>query len=177
MKIINKDSLKLFCLVAILVIALPAHAKRDKHKSGHKIHAWEKADAILHQRIDGMQSEPKLAGANGADGATGPMGLPGIPGVNGTDGATGAVGSMGPAGTNGVDGTTGPVGPAGPTGLTGPVGPAGVATVYYGAPTPQDDMNDGYVTGTIWVDMDSGEAYIMIADDPEAAVWMLPTVD
>jgi hypothetical protein len=32
-------------------------------------------------------------------------------------------------------------------------------------------MNDGYVTGTIWVDMDSGEAYIMIADDPGAAVW------
>jgi len=32
-------------------------------------------------------------------------------------------------------------------------------------------MNDGYVIGTIWVDLDSGEAYIMIADDPEVAVW------
>ena len=139
MKIINKDSLKLFCLVVILAMSLPAHAKKDKHKAGKKIHDWEKADALIYQRIDDMQSEPKLAGANGANGATGPMGLPGIPGVNGTDGATGAVGPMGPAGTNGVDGATGPVGPVGPVGLpglagtngtdgaTGPVGPMGPA--------------------------------------------------
>jgi len=144
MKIINKDSLKLFCLVVILAMSLPAHAKKDKHKAGKKMHDWEKADALIYQRIDDMQSIlepaapislPGLAGASGTEGATGPMGpagpigLPGLAGASGTEGATGSMGPMGPAGTNGTigaDGISGPMGPAGPIGLPGLAGAEGL---------------------------------------------------
>ena len=104
MKIINKDSLKLFCLVVILAMSLPAHAKKDKHKAGKKMHDWEKVDEIIYQRMDAMELMPGPAGANGTNGATGPMGPMGPAGTNGTEGA---------------DGTPGPMGPAGPTGLPG----------------------------------------------------------
>jgi len=143
MKIINKGSLKLFCLVAILAIALPAHAKKDKHKSGHKkMRAWEVEHEILHQRIDDIKLTPGLAGPQGTDGPIGPAGSmgpdgpmgpagpigPGPAGSMGPDGPMGPVGSMGPDGPTGPAGSMGPDGPTGPAGSMGhdgPMGPAG----------------------------------------------------
>ena len=104
MKNIKKNSLKLFCLVAILAIAQPAYAKKSKHKKNHKIHAWEVGDAKLHRRIDDIELSPRLASPPGADGA------PGLPGTNGVDGATGPAGPMGlpgPAGAIGLPGIDG----------------------------------------------------------------------
>jgi len=152
MKIINKGSLKLFCLVAILAISLPAHAKKGKHKSGLRIHAWEKEDAILHQRIDAMQLTPGLAGPQGADGTPGPLGPAGSMGPDGPMGPAGSMGPDGPMGPAGSMGPDGPMGPAGPKGPAGPIGLSGLA----GANGAEGARGSVGSAGTKGVDGDPG---------------------
>jgi hypothetical protein len=99
MKSIKKDSFKLLFLAVILAMAMPAHAKKQKRH--HKVHDWERADIVLHQRIDAIQLTPISAVQPGADGAPGPIG------PQGADGAPGPAGATGEDGLPGIDGLDG----------------------------------------------------------------------
>jgi len=151
--------LTLFSFVSMgNVLAMPF-----KNKS--RIQALEAEDIILHQRIDTIQLTP---------GPAGPQGPAGINGTNGADGAPGAQGPQGVPGIAGPQGEQGIQGPKGDDGATGPAGPGNNVVISNSAPTVNDDMNT-YAVGSIWVDTNEGDAYILIDNSPAAAEWKLIT--
>ena len=85
---------------------------------------------------------------------------PGADGANGTNGAAGAAGNDGAAG---ADSTV--AGPKGDTGLG--------AVVFSSAPTVNDDMNDLYSVGTVWVDTSTNRLYILEDNTANSAVWTI----
>jgi hypothetical protein len=76
------------------------------------------------------------------------------PGAAGNDGANGAAGA---------DSTV--AGPKGDTGLG--------AVVFSSAPTVNDDMNDLYSVGTVWVDTSTNRLYILEDNTANSAVWTI----
>jgi hypothetical protein len=76
------------------------------------------------------------------------------PGAAGNDGANGAAGA---------DSTV--AGPKGDTGLG--------AVVFSSAPTVNDDMNDLYSVGTVWVDTSTNRLYILEDNTANSAVWII----
>ncbi len=66
-------------------------------------------------------------------------------------------------------------GPAGADStVAGPAGPAGLgAVVFSSAPTVNDDMNNPYSVGTVWVDKSTNRLYILEDDTANAAVWTI----
>jgi hypothetical protein len=66
-------------------------------------------------------------------------------------------------------------GPAGADStVAGPAGPAGLgAVVFSSAPTVNDDMNNPYSVGTVWVDTSTNRLYILEDNTANAAVWIL----
>jgi hypothetical protein len=124
-------------------------------------------------------------GPAGADstvaGPTGPAGADStVAGPTGPAGAAGADSTVaGPTGPAGADSTVaGPTGPAGAAGadstVAGPTGPAGLgAVVFSSAPTVNDDMNNPYSVGTVWVDTSTNRFYILEDNTANAAVWTI----
>ena len=86
----------------------------------------------------------------------------------------GAPGAQGPQGEPGIAGPQGDQGPKGDDGATGPAGSGNNVVIFNFAPTVNDDMNT-YSVGSIWVDTNEGDAYILIDDTPAAAEWKLIT--
>jgi hypothetical protein len=108
------------------------------------------ADAVLQDSINNISLTP------------GPQGIQGEQGVAGNDGAVGSQGLQGVAGTNGTNGVDG-------TDSAGPI-------VDTRSPDIDDDMNDGFSVGTLWVDTTGGAAYIMTDNAPGSAIWKLITI-
>jgi hypothetical protein len=74
-----------------------------------------------------------------------------------------------PAGANGTNGKDG----ADST-VAGPTGPAGLGAVIFGrAPTVNDDMNNPYSVGTVWVDTSTNKLYILEDSTANKAVWTI----
>jgi hypothetical protein len=85
---------------------------------------------------------------------------PGADGANGTNGAAGAAGNDGAAGADST--------------VAGPVGDTGLgAVVFSSAPTVNDDMNDLYSVGTVWVDTSTNRLYILEDNTANSAVWTI----
>lgn len=51
---------------------------------------------------------------------------------------------------------------------------ASVAVEANRAPAVDDDADDGYMVGQIWVNSTSGDVYILVSSTPGAAVWRGP---
>jgi hypothetical protein len=71
-------------------------------------------------------------------------------------------------------------GPAGATGVAGADGDAGTpgepglgAVVFSSAPTVNDDMDNDYSVGTVWVDTSTNTLYILEDNTANAAVWII----
>jgi hypothetical protein len=101
---------------------------------------------------------------------------PGADGTNGTNGTNGAAGADGNDGAAGADSTV--AGPKGDTGadstVAGPKGDTGLgAVVFSSAPTVNDDMNDLYSVGTVWVDTSTNRLYILEDNTANSAVWTI----
>jgi hypothetical protein len=83
-------------------------------------------------------------------------------------------GPAGAAGTNGAAGAVGGIGDTGAAGGVGAAGPAGLgAVVFSSAPTVNDDMNNSYSVGTVWVDTSTNRLYILEDSTANAAVWTI----
>ncbi len=146
-------------------------AEADADGNNGRIQALEAGDSItlwarnLRQKINTTLLTP---------GPAGPQGPAGINGTNGADGAPGPQGPQGVPGIAGPQGDQGIQGPKGDDGATGPAGSGNNVVIFNSAPTVNDDMNT-YAVGSIWVDTNQGDAYILIDDSPAAAEWKLIT--
>jgi hypothetical protein len=128
----------------------------------------------LETRIETITLTPGPVGpASTVAGPTGPAGAASI--VAGPTGPAGAASTVaGPTGPAGAASTVaGPTGPAGAAStVAGPKGAAGLgAVVFNTAPTVNDDMNSSYSVGTVWIDTSAANAYILVDNSANAAVW------
>jgi hypothetical protein len=135
----------------------------------------------LGARIETISLTPGADGTNGTNGAAGAAGNDGAAGadstVAGPKGDTGADSTVaGPKGDTGADSTV--AGPKGDTGadstVAGPKGDTGLgAVVFSSAPTVNDDMNNPYSVGTVWVDTSTNRLYILEDNTANSAVWTI----
>jgi hypothetical protein len=129
----------------------------------------------LETRIETITLTPGPAGTDstvaGPQGAAGGIGNTGAAGGVGAAGPQGAAGAKGDIGAQGVAGGIGNTGAAGGVGAAGPAGLG--AVVFSFAPTVDDDMNDPYSVGTVWVDTSTNILYILEDNTANAAVWTI----
>jgi hypothetical protein len=178
-----KNLLKMVSIIGFTVIAQTAYsaAVTDTFETGDTLTAAQlnnikSAVNDNDTRISDIVLTPGPAGADSTvAGPAGPVGADST--VAGPAGPAGADSTVaGPAGPAGADSTV--AGPAGPAGadstVAGPAGPAGLgAVVFSSAPTVNDDMNNSYSVGTVWVDTSTNRLYILEDSTANAAVWTI----
>lgn len=136
----NGRSIKLLCLVLLLLLSIPATSLFPQDATTGVIYgAYQKnsGDLRVIAGPDEVKNSEKFIswsvvgpqGEQGPMGPQGPQGEVGPVGPQGPQGEVGPQGQEGPKGDTGDTGDTGLMGPVGPAGPAGPAGASGQATV------------------------------------------------